>query len=332
MLRLQNTSTVSGDQGPLIQFMSANQVGGQNFESGYIQSVWTSEGNAFGMRFATKGVDASQSEKMRITSAGNVGIGTTTPYGRLHLTGIYDGAQNTLNLENNWPNLHSTSLINFWAYYNTTNPQAVIEAGQDSSATNAGVIIFKTMNAGAAPSERIRISPLGNVGINCTSPGQLLTVNGISSFKGHQQHPGGQWYKIPFYLEKGNGVGNTDTKCIVIINNNDQFQELHFTIEYGSRLQGVSDTVTQTSLRSYGVNRFNSGTAAVHDTYLITGGSGCTINTHAPMTVGIVGDCMTVVKVDFSSSIGGSSFVWGEVRIWSIEPLAGKITVANNNY
>jgi hypothetical protein len=74
MLRLQNTSTVSGDQGPLIQFMSANQVGGQNFESGYIQSIWTSEGNAFGMRFATKGVDASQSEKMRITSEGYVAI------------------------------------------------------------------------------------------------------------------------------------------------------------------------------------------------------------------------------------------------------------------
>jgi hypothetical protein len=70
MLRLQNTTTVSGDQGPLIQFMSANQVGNQNFETGYIQSIWQAEGNAFGMRFATKGVDASQSEKMRITHAG----------------------------------------------------------------------------------------------------------------------------------------------------------------------------------------------------------------------------------------------------------------------
>jgi hypothetical protein len=75
MLRLQNTSTVSGDQGPMIQFMSANQVGGQNFESGYIQSVWTSEGNGFAMRFATKGVDASQAERMRITTGGQVQIG-----------------------------------------------------------------------------------------------------------------------------------------------------------------------------------------------------------------------------------------------------------------
>jgi hypothetical protein len=93
--------------------------------------------------------------------AGNTGIGTATPYGRLHLTGIYNGAQNTLNLENNWPNTHSTSLINFWAYYNATDPMAVIEAGQDSSATNAGVIMFKTMNAGAVPVTRMRITPTG---------------------------------------------------------------------------------------------------------------------------------------------------------------------------
>jgi len=171
----------------------------------------------------------------------------------------------------------------------------------------------------------------GCVGLNCTSPGQLLTVNGVSSFKCHQQHPSGQWYKIPFYIEKNTGTVAT-TKCLVVIDNNDAFQELHFTIEYGSRLQGVSDSVTQTSLRTYGVNRFNSGTIAVHDTYLITGGSGCSINTHAPMTVAVVGTCMTVVKVDFSSSATHSSFVWGEVRIWSVESLAGKITISNNNY
>jgi hypothetical protein len=99
--------------------------------------------------------------------AGCVGIGTTTPKGRLHLTGIYDGAQNSLNLENNWPNTHSTSLINFWAYYNSTDPMAVIEAGQDVSATNAGVIKFKTMAGGTAPVTRMSIAPTGNTIFNC---------------------------------------------------------------------------------------------------------------------------------------------------------------------
>ena len=124
-----------------------------------------------------------------LSGAGNMGIGTTTPYGRLHLTGIYDGAQNTLNLENNWPNTHRTSLINFWAYYNSTNPQAVIEAGQDVSATNAGVIEFKTMLAGAAPATRMIIKPNGNVGIGTTNPlvrlhvgdGSQTAINGASN-------------------------------------------------------------------------------------------------------------------------------------------------------
>ena len=161
---------------------------------------------------------------------------------------------------------------------------------------------------------------------------KLTTLYGAVAQKSHNYHTSGQWYKIPFYLEKGNGVGNSDTRCIVVINNNDSFQELHFTIEYGSRLQGVSDQATQTSLRTYGVNRFNLGTITINDTYLITGGSGCAINTHAPVTVAIVGSCMSVVKVDFSSSLGNSSFVWGEIRVWSIESLSGKISIPNNNY
>jgi hypothetical protein len=128
-------------------------------------------------------VSAVPPERMRITSSGNVGIGTNTPYGKLHLTGDYDGAQNTLNLENNWPNTHRTSLIRFWAYYNASNPMAIIEGGQDESATNAGQIVFKTMLAGAAPAERMRITPSGNVLINTTTDsGERLYVSGSGRF------------------------------------------------------------------------------------------------------------------------------------------------------
>jgi hypothetical protein len=314
MLRIQNTTTVSGDQGPLIQFMSANQVGNQNFETGYIQSVWTAEGNAFGMRFATKGVDTSQSEKMRITSGGNIGINFPTPSFPLTRSGMTMKAATNDGAEFVMLSCADTGFIG----------GALVRNACDFGVINRtnGNLIFAT-NA----QERLYITGAGIACFSCT-----ICSGGSIVRKGFDAHTSGQWYKIPFYLEKGNGVGNSDTRCIVVINNNDSFQELHFTIEYGSRLQGVSDQATQTSLRSYGVNRFNLGTITVNDAYLITGGSGCAINTHAPVTVAAVGSCMSVVKVDFSSSLGNSSFVWGEIRIWSIESLTGKISIPNNNY
>jgi len=60
---------------------------------------------------------------------------------------------------------------------------AVIEAGQDSSATNAGVIMFKTMAGGTAPVTRMSIAPAGNIGITCTSPGVTLTIGGTDALR-----------------------------------------------------------------------------------------------------------------------------------------------------
>jgi hypothetical protein len=228
-------------------------------------------------------------------------------------------------------NIHLEFAYNDHGNVNAFSVPAKIQAAIDPDGLGYGTgnLLFYTKGTAGncAAIERMRITSTGISCFACT-----ICSGGSIARKGYDFHTNGQWYKIPFYLEKGNGVGNADTRCIVVINNNDSFQELHFTIEYGSRLQGVSDQATQTSLRSYGVNRFNSGTITVNDTYLITGGSGCAINTHAPVTVAPVGSCMSVVKVDFSTSLGNSSFVWGEVRIWSIESLTGKISIPNNNY
>ena len=163
--------------------------------------------------------------------------------------------------------------------------------------------------------------------------GSCIFMNCTTNFGKYQKSTNGNWYKIPFSVTKNTGSGTATTYCIVNITDQpDGFNEYFISIEYASRLQGVSDSQTQVSNRMYGVNRFNSGTVAVTNSYILAGGSGCTIDTHAPITAAVVGTCTVVVKVDFSSSISYSSFVWGEIKIYSIENLNNYLTIPYNEW
>lgn len=126
------------------------------------------------LRIAESGSGSSGGARGGLYAAAGDFSNTVTVGGFLNIQHSDGAIQNQINLTNNWPNTFTTSVLNFWAYYNSTNPHAVIEAGQDVSATNAGAIIFKTMLAGAAPDTKMIIKPNGNVGINTTNPGGIL--------------------------------------------------------------------------------------------------------------------------------------------------------------
>ena len=135
----------------------------------------------------TLAVYTSGSEKMRITSGGNVGIGTTSPNGRLEIyggslatggggmmlssqlttgrTGTYDAG--TLGSIHNYFDASSTEL--------TAGSSAGWVSGISVTGNNAtlfqGTIRFTTISA-----ERMRITNTGNIGIGTTTPSGLLTV------------------------------------------------------------------------------------------------------------------------------------------------------------
>ena len=157
------------------------------------------------MAFVTENAN-TKAEKMRITAAGNVGIGTTNPSGRLHIVNTGGGttATNYLNIEgatgdnSNYPGIQLTGgtlanvypqltltnggLATVWSVgYHTSNyPQ---RASISMDAANYG-IAFNTSTTGAV-SERMRINSSGNVGIGTTNPGSYkLYVQGDQYISG----------------------------------------------------------------------------------------------------------------------------------------------------
>jgi hypothetical protein len=112
-------------------------------------------------------VATAGSERMRIDSSGNVGIGTSSPQRTLH---VENSSGNLVRLNNSSTANGSFSSIELTS---TGGNNCQIRGVQDSS--TAGHLQFYTKNAGAV-AERLRIDSSGNVGIGTSSPSDKLTV------------------------------------------------------------------------------------------------------------------------------------------------------------
>jgi hypothetical protein len=103
----------------------------------------------------------SGSEKMRITSAGNVGIGTSSPNDKF----VVDGGNN------------------IWAgVFRGTSTSSQSFGIQVFGGSNSSDTAFRILN-GATTSTYMIVRGDGNVGIGTSSPSELLDVNGISRFR-----------------------------------------------------------------------------------------------------------------------------------------------------
>jgi len=146
--------------------------------------------NANALMFQT-----NASEKMRITSNGNVGIGTTSPSYLLHaerstngIEGIYIKNPNTGTAAQTRMTVESaSSALTFSAYPSTYSDAAWADrvalfgessaAGINIAAVGASADIRLMTGGAAAGNERVRIESTGNLGIGTTSPAAKLSIN-----------------------------------------------------------------------------------------------------------------------------------------------------------
>ena len=166
-IRVQGYWNTLGD-GPLIRFTNGIASGGAvpNVGEYNLAGIAALDADSWGglLAFFTAPTGTSGgsalSERMRINSAGNVGIGTTSPENTLHVA----GSASTLF------RLASSSSSVFLRLENSVGSSAYIGTlGNDISLqTNA--------------TERVRINSAGNVGIGTTAPGYALDVNGNAAF------------------------------------------------------------------------------------------------------------------------------------------------------
>jgi hypothetical protein len=120
----------------------------------------------------TAGASATLSERLRITSAGLVGVGTSSPSQRLHVVGTVQSLSTSTTVADNVGffagNGGDGSLLNGITFQGSYISNLYL--GRSASADD---LVVRNGSA-----ELVRVTNAGNVGIGTTSPGELLSVYG----------------------------------------------------------------------------------------------------------------------------------------------------------
>ena len=160
IIRLCNTDTTTSSTSSIL--FTGYDAGGANRHGAAISWIktgsWTSGGNNYGsaLIFSTRADAGNTVEYVRITSSGNVGIGTTSPAAKLEVSGrIRITASSDPALE-----IHNGTTIKGYLYHDTTGPDSI-----------------NLRHANATASQFVLKSD-GNVGIGTTSPATKLNIQG----------------------------------------------------------------------------------------------------------------------------------------------------------
>jgi hypothetical protein len=183
-------SPLSG-RGPILAFLGDTEG---NTHLGWIKAGWNGSSNLDAwMGFNTR-TDGGITEKIRITSDGNIGIGTTNPLNKLEVMGDIaarqsSGARVQINAAGGISEFWSSEGQPRWTIHRDLLGAGIPALGfirSGGTLNGNGVAIGQPgtgtlglyTSDGASLIERLRINSAGNVGIGTTAPQQTLDVAG----------------------------------------------------------------------------------------------------------------------------------------------------------
>lgn len=164
-LTIQDSGGVTGNGGMLM--FGANQ----GYHAAIKSYITTGGGNTAGdLLFCTRtnATNTTLTEAMRISSAGNVGIGDTSPAAKLDVNGSFNATSGTI------PTLVATTLLTTGT--GTAAAPAIVPTGD----TNTGVFfpVADTIAFSEGGTESLRINSSGNVSIGTATALSKLHVHG----------------------------------------------------------------------------------------------------------------------------------------------------------
>jgi hypothetical protein len=334
-MRIDSTGRLGvGTNNPTVRLDVFSAAGGNivNFSNGTTTGSLYSDGTQFGLFNSTTTtgyviVPASTalylatngSERMRITSTGNVGIGTNSPDVKLRITGANVSDKGQLLID-------STDFSQITAYNGSTQYGSIVWGTTVSNATAVGMSIGTTLANplifNTTATERMRIDSSGNVGIGTSSPGAKLEVNqAAAAFPGFKltgsNSPGMQIVETSgvtaHFVNDASGVyaGSSTSHPFVLRTNNTE----RMRIDTSGNV-GIGNTPSGTSASGY--RSLELGTTAGTG---ITAGNG---DLYIPVNAYVAGGAWKYAVTGQTASLFNAA---GNVYTWS---QAASGTAGNN--